>query len=190
MRRTKQGVQQLAQALRDFAVDRNIRVVDEDGSIRKLADKSGDQVVTNVFLREEYPPPGKGRSKRTGDTPTEQLHNRMVDFGEAMDHLQEAFTAIGAVLGDDGSPLVEFVGADPSWCAAWREILQGVDDELTIWSRIFRKRHGTRPEPQEGEDPDGLLDDGDSDETTADTCDAAYAGWDDVEKGDLHEATA
>jgi hypothetical protein len=190
MRRTIQGVHQLAQALRDFAEDRHIRAVNEDGSIRKLFDRSGDQLVTDVFLRDEFPPPGKGRTKRTGDTPTEQLHNRMVDFGEAMDRLQETFEAIGKVLGDDGSPLVEFNGTDPRSCVAWREVLKGVDDELTIWGRTFRKRHGTPPEPQGGDSLDGLLNDGDMGEVADDTYDASYDGWDDAEKSDRDEVTA
>jgi hypothetical protein len=184
MRRTIQGVHQLAQALRDFAEDRPTRAVHEDGSIRKLTDKSGDQVVTDVFLRDEYPPPGKGRAKRTGDTPTERLHNCMIDFGEAMDELQEAFAAIGQVLGDDGSSLVEFVGADPRSCDAWRGLLQGIDDELTIWSRTFRKRHGTLPEPQADGAPDGVLDESDSDDAADDAYTASYDGWDEAKEDD------
>ena len=124
-----QGVRQLAQAIRDFAEDRHIRVVNEDGSFRKLADGSGRPVGHRCVPRHEYPAPGKGRAQRTGDTPTELLHNRLVEFGEAMDTLQEAFKAIGKVLGDDGTPLVEFAGADPRSCDAWRQIIQDIDDD-------------------------------------------------------------
>jgi hypothetical protein len=182
VRRTTRGVHQLAQALRDFKEERPIRAVDEDGSIRKLSDGSGDQVVTDVFLRDEYPAPGKGRAKRPGDTPTELLHNSLVDFGKAMDQLSEAFTAIGAVLGDDGTPLVEFDGADPRSCAAWREILKGIDDELTIWGRTFSKRHGTPPEPQ-ADELDEVDGQGPGDEAD-EAYDSSYEVWDDGKKND------
>jgi hypothetical protein len=190
MRRTIQGVHQLTQALRDFAEERHIRAVEEDGSIRKRVDGTGDQVVTDVFLREEYPPPGKGRAKRTGDTPTEQLHNCMVDFGEAMDHLQRAFAAIGKVTGDDGTSLVEFVGADPRSCDAWRGIIKEVDDELTIWGRTFRKRHGTPPEPQTADGLNGELEDAHSDDHADEAYTASYEDWDDAKKGERDETTA
>jgi hypothetical protein len=184
MRRTIQGVHQLAQAMRDFAEDRHIRVVNEDGSFRRLSNGAGDQLVTDVFLRDEYPAPGKGRAKRIGDTPTELLHNRMVEFGEAMDNLQEAFNAIGKVLGDDGIPLVEFDGADPRSCTAWRDIIQDIDDELTIWGRTFRKRHGTPPEPQADGEPDEVLEDGDAQEGVDHAYDSSYEVWDDGKKDD------
>ena len=178
IRRSSQGVRQLAQAVKDFAEERHIRVVNEDGSFRKLADGSGDQLVTDVFLRDEYPAPGKGRAKRTGDTPTELLHNRTVEFGEVMDNLHEAYNAIAKVLGDDGTPLVELVGAEPRSCEAWRKIIQDIDDELTIWGRTFRKRHGTPPEPPADGEPEEVLEDGDSEEVVDDAYRASYEGWD------------
>ncbi|MBY0459114.1 MAG: hypothetical protein K2V38_17395, partial [Gemmataceae bacterium] len=81
MRRDTRGVHQLAQALRDFKEDIAVRAVDENGTVLRRADGTGDQVVTDVFLRDQYPPHGKGRTKRPGATPTEVLHNRFVEFG-------------------------------------------------------------------------------------------------------------
>ena len=98
--------------------DRHVRAVDEYGAVKKLADGSGDQVVTDVFLRDEYPPPGKGRAKRMGDTATEQMHNSLVDFGEAMDRVEETFNAIWTVLGDDGPP------GRSQWCRP--QVVQGL----------------------------------------------------------------
>jgi hypothetical protein len=178
MRRTLQGVRQLTQAILDYAEDRHIRVVNEDGTFRKLKDGSGDQLVTDVFLRDEYPAPGKGRAKRAGDTPTELLHNRMVEFGEAVTALDEAYKAIGKVLGDDGTPLVDFDGANPHSCKAWRKIIQDVDDDLTMWGRTFRKRHGTPPEPQTDGEPDDILEDGNSEEGVEDAYGSSYQTWD------------
>ena len=178
MRRTLQGVRQLAQAIKDYAEDRHIRVVNDDGSFRKLKDGSGDQLVTDVFLRDEYPAAGKGRAKRAGDTPTELLHNRLVEFGEAMSALDEAYKAIGKVLGDDGTPLVDFDGADPNSCKAWRKTIQEIDDDLTMWGRTFRKRHGTPPEPQADGEPDDTIEDGDSEEGVDNAYEATYDGWD------------
>jgi hypothetical protein len=70
MRRSTQGVFQLAQALRDFAADgQQIRAVGDNGDVKKLTDGSGDQLVNDVYLRGEFPPPGKARAPRLGDTP-------------------------------------------------------------------------------------------------------------------------
>ena len=46
MRRTVQGVHQLAQALKDFTAGTLIRAVDEKGEIKKKADGSADLIVS------------------------------------------------------------------------------------------------------------------------------------------------
>ena len=62
MRRSVQGVHQLGQALRDFANEKAIRAVDEDGQVRKLESGIDDLMVNDVYLRSEFPAPGKGAS--------------------------------------------------------------------------------------------------------------------------------
>jgi hypothetical protein len=162
MRRGVQGIHQLGQALRDFKSGPNIRAVDEDGKVKKLADGSTDQMVNDVYLRGEFPPPGKAKARRVGKTSSEQFENCLSSFGEAMQLLQTAFAAIGRVIGDDGRPLVEARGADPRDCEEWRKRLRDIDEELIVWSRTFRKAYGSKPEPAPDEfeqnDDDGDFD--------------------------------
>lgn len=147
MRVGKQGIFQLGQALRDFRDGLQIRAVGEDGQIKKQADGT-DQMVNDVYLRGEFPPPGKAKARRTGNTPSDQYENCLSAFSEAVQTLRTAFAAIGQVIGDDGRPLVEARGAEPLACGEWRSGLRNIDDELIIWSRTFNKAFGSKPEPR------------------------------------------
>jgi len=64
-----------------------------------------------------------------------------------VERLEEAFTEIGAVAGDDGRPLVEARGVDSRECLAWRDVLSKIDEELIIWARTFKRVFGTAQEP-------------------------------------------
>ena len=158
MRRSTQGVLQLAQSLNDFAAKQSIRAVDENGGIVKLADGSGDQPVSDVYLRGQFPPPGKASSRWIGDTPLDHYQNRLNDFSQALDRLEQAFSAIGKVAGEDGRPIVETRGADPRLCGAWRTVLGHIDDELNIWARLFRRMFGTASDQFAIPDSDGSQD--------------------------------
>jgi hypothetical protein len=151
MRRGVQGIHQLGQALRDFKVGPRIRAVDEEGNVKKLADGSTEQMVNDVYLRGEFPPPGKAKARRVGETPSEKYENTLGTLSDAMQTLGEAFTAIGRVLGDDGQPLVDTRGADPRDCEEWRKCIRDIDEELIVWSRTFKKAYGSKPEPPLGE---------------------------------------
>jgi hypothetical protein len=148
MRRSTQGVHQLFQALDDLGKgpQQALRAVDENGQIKKQPDGT-DQNINDIYLRNEFPPAGKARAPRPGDTPLEVHQNRLNDFSVAMDRLQEAFDAIGGVIGDDGRPVVDAQGADATSCSVWRDALRKIDEELVVWSRIFRRIHGTPQEP-------------------------------------------
>ena len=147
MRRNVHGVLQLAQALKDAAAGQTIRAVNETGEVLKLADGTGDQPVNDIYLRGQFPAPGKARAPRVGDTPLDTYHNRLNEFSLAVERLEQTFSAISQVIGDDGRPVVDARGADHNSCAAWRVILSGIDDELNIWGRLFRRMFGTTPEP-------------------------------------------
>lgn len=142
MRQSPQGILQLGQALRDFAAGVAIRAVDEEGRTRPLEDGSGEMAVNDVFLRGEFPPPGKSKSRRPGDTPTDRYDNAVGTLADAMDALRTAFEGLGAVTGDDGQPLVDAKGVDQRACAAWRELLGTVQDELVVWTRTHKRVHG------------------------------------------------
>ncbi|MEE7492282.1 hypothetical protein MOTC310_18095 [Methylobacterium oryzae] len=142
MRQLPQGIHQLGQALRDFAAGVSIRAVDDDGRTRPLEDGTGEEIAVNdVFLRGEFPPPGKSKARRPGDTPTDRYDNAVGTLADAMEALKTAFDDLGAVLGDDGRPLVDVKGVDQRACAAWREILSTVQDELVLWSRTHKRAH-------------------------------------------------
>jgi hypothetical protein len=139
MRQTPQGIFQLAQALNDYAEDHYIRAVDETGQVKQKSDGSGDQVVTDFLLRAEFPPAGKAKAPRPGDTPTDQLGNRVNDLSNAMEQLKAAFHAVQAVTGHDGRPMVETAGVDRKLCAFWRDELKLIDEELVMWGRTFQR---------------------------------------------------
>jgi len=164
MRQRPQGILQLAQALKDFAAGRSIRAVDEKGEVKQLADKSGDQTVNDIFLREEYPPAGKARAARAGETATDRFHNRVNDFARAMDQLTVAFQAVSSVVGDDGCALVETAGVDRKQCGAWRDELDRIDEELVVWGRTFQRIYQAATPPDRGQ----FDDDGDQPEPDAD----------------------
>ena len=180
MRRKAQGIYQLAQALRDFSADRPIQAVDEAGNVRARSDGSGNQTVTDVYLRDEFPPAGKVRARSSGATPTEVLKNSLADFSGAMEKLQSAFEAIPGVLGHDGEPLVESEGVDAALVEDWRGKLAHIGDDLNYWGRRYRKRYGASTVHHSAAEPDE--DDLDSTEN------ASYDGeWDaqDVEEAVL-----
>ena len=158
MRRQVQGVHQLGQALKDFSAEAPIRVVDATGTIKPLADGSGDQAVTDIYLRDEFPPRGKVRAKRTGDTPVQVLQGRLTKFSDAMEQLEHAYAAVGAVRADDGRSIAEAEGIDPQLCSDWRQVLGKIDDDLNVWGRTFRQRYGSKaPQVTVEEDLDGRL---------------------------------
>jgi hypothetical protein len=141
MRQTVQGVYQLGQALRDFAEDRPIRAVDDDGTIKVHSD-ADEQMVNDIYLRGEFPPAGKARARRPGDTPTDHYHNAVSTMAAAMTALTEAFNNLRNVAGDDGRSLVETKGVDQRACAAWRDSLNEIDDDLVMWIATHRRANG------------------------------------------------
>lgn len=167
MRQTPQGVQQLGQALRDHAQGRPIRIVDETGAV--VADADGADLVTNdTYLRGAFPPAGKSKSQRPGETASDRLHNATVAFADAMDAAQAAFEALQKVEGDDGRAMVDVKGVDTRDCKAWRDLIGRMDEELVVWSRTFRRVHGVEAARSEAPAPDAENDDLDGDDDAAD----------------------
>jgi hypothetical protein len=165
MRRTIHGVHQLAQALRDFSdenADNAIRAVDEDGIIKRLADGSTDQTVNDIYLRREFPPPGKAKAASPGDTATDRYNRALGVLEIALQSLDQTFTALTRVPGDDGQPMVDARGVEPRLTEAWRRLLARVDEEMIIWARTYRRTYGAKvglpAETQEDEDEDDDID--------------------------------
>ena len=154
MRRREQGVHQLAQALRDNSVDAHIRAVDGVGSIIARRDGAGDQIINDTYLRSQFPPPGRLRARSNGDTPTEILKNRLTEFSEAMERLDESYRAVLAVQGHAGEALIESDGADPEDCQPWRDVLNRIRDEIAYWERRFRQQHAAPSLAVRSSDPE------------------------------------
>jgi hypothetical protein len=164
MRFSKQGIHQFARALKDFAASEPIRAVDENGEVKQRPNGLGDLIVNDVYLREQFPPLGKVSARTGGVTPGEQLKNRLADLSDAMDNLEEAFKAVIAVTGLDGGPLVAELGVEPQFATERRKLLSIVGDELNIWGRTFRQRHGVVTTPKLSKDADENEDEDDADD--------------------------
>jgi len=178
MRRRPQGIMQLAQALRDFKAGQPIRAVGENGEVKQRADGSGNQIITDVYLRGEFPPPGKAKAKSGGTTPLEVLGDRIVDFTNAMTRLEEAFRAAGEVDSGDGSALVEVEGVNPEECDWWSRILTDILGDLRVWGRAYRRKHGASAPRSASSAPDAPDAEDDFDSEVDDAYGASYDGWD------------
>ena len=149
MRRSLHGVRQLGQALQDFEQSQPLRAVDEDGKVKRTSDGSSDQTVSDIYLRHEFPPPGKAKAARPGDTPTDRYNTAIAALSRAFDELDRSFDALSKVVGEDGQPMVDARGVDLRLTEPWRTTLRRVDVETVIWARSFRKMYGTKPDVTE-----------------------------------------
>jgi hypothetical protein len=178
MRRNPHGVYQLGQALSDFAEGRPIRAVDDEGRVIDRKDGSGAQLINDVYLRTEFPPAGKIRARSGGEAPAEKLRNALATFSTVVDLLETAFESVHGVVGNDGNPLVDADGADHESCAAWRRQLGVMSDELNIWGRTFRRRHGAPPSASVRDEFDASEEGDDSLARTDQAYASSYEGWD------------
>lgn len=147
MRRSIHGVVQLGQALEDYSNEREaLRAVDETGAILRRQDGS-DLTISDIYLRNEFPPPGKAKAASSGDTPIDRYNAGVAHLGAAFEALEASFAALCEVAGDDTSPVVESRGIEPRLTEEWRKTLGRIDEELVVWARAYRKAFGTRPDP-------------------------------------------
>lgn len=155
MRSTVQGVHQLGQALHDFAAAIPIRAVDEDGQVKRTESEAEPQTVNDIYLRREFPPPGKAKAPRPGDTPADRYDRALDALGAALASVDRAFAQLGEVRGDDDQPLVDARGVEPRLVEPWRTQLKRIDEEMIFWERTFRKKHGGKINlPHERVEPD------------------------------------
>jgi hypothetical protein len=112
--------------------------------MKRTSDGSSDLTLSDIYLRNEFPPPGKAKAARPGDTPTDRYNNALEALSRAFQDLDQQFEALSKVLGDDGQPIVDARGVDLRLTESWREILRRVDEETVIWARSFRKMYGTK----------------------------------------------
>ena len=143
MRHSVQGVAQLGQTLKDFADGKPIRAVDEDGNLKLSSNGTGHMTVNDIYLRSEFPPPGKTKGVRSGDTPSDRFRRALAKAEDAVTELEDAMQSLGRVAGEDNVPLVDTRGIDPAIGEAWRAKLSEVDDSLGFWVKTARKKAGS-----------------------------------------------
>lgn len=162
MRRSVLGVYQLGQALHDYEEGTPLRAVNEEGDIKHVSDGSAPQTVSDIYLRNEFPPAGKMKAKRPGDTPVDRYYNALNSFGAALLAIEQTFEELNSVIGDDGQPVVDVQGVESRHTDSWRKLLSRLDEEMIIWGRTFRKAYGTKAQTST------LTDDDENDEGDAD----------------------
>ncbi|TDO06452.1 hypothetical protein EV580_6540 [Mycobacterium sp. BK086] len=173
MRTTPRGVRQLQQALHDFAAERRVRLIGEDGQVAKTQD-GRDVVLRDTVLRSAYPRPGAGPVPVPVPVTTgERLDNALKQLATAVSSVEAAVEAVEAVRADDGSSAIDALGADKADCDVWRSILYDVLDKLPVWKSRRLQRNGAEigeetdtdePDDVDFEDDDLDLDDNEGDQ--------------------------
>jgi hypothetical protein len=157
MRRSPQGIRQLGQALIDFGKG-PIRRVDSKGQVQ-CSPEGATLYANDIYLRNEYPANGKARTPLTDDSPEDHLQAKVFELGESLELLWSKFQAVQEVQGCDGLSLVEDFGVSSDLCLAWQDKLREIEQELVIWDRTFRRKHGRRATSRvieiEADDDDG-----------------------------------
>ncbi|MFG2592041.1 hypothetical protein [Streptomyces sp. NPDC048438] len=142
MRTTQHGVHQLKQTLLDSAAARRTRKVDEVGEIVQNAD-GRDILVTDSELRRTFPAAGEGPSPTPAPrNAAELLGNALHALAGSIQAVESAVKAVEAIQSDDGTRVIDSLGADRADCEAWRNVLQDVLFKLPVWQQRNIQRHG------------------------------------------------
>jgi len=144
MRASRRGVFQLGQALSDFQTAQRIRAVGEDGA--PIHNENGVvEVVSDNWLRSNFPPPGRPVAPPAPETAHERLLEALAGFGAAMDRLNQAADRLARVDGIDGRPLIDSEGVDPADADEWWGQLMQIAQRLPVWKALFIARNGQSP---------------------------------------------
>jgi hypothetical protein len=179
MRTNEWGIRQLGQALTDHAAGRKIRAVSPAGDPIPVDDGDGEQIVTDNWLRQTFPPPGRPIAPAAPDTAHERYLEAMAKLGDAMDSVDRAVRRLLAVEGIDGRPLIQSEGIDPADADAWMDDVMKLMQLIPVWRNIHVSRYGGRPSSAAawettGDDNDDL--DQDDAETSSDNWDGEVDG--------------
>jgi hypothetical protein len=166
MRNNEWGIRQLGQAITDHAVGRRIRAVSPAGELIPLDNGDGEQIVTDNWLRQTFPPPGRPVAPAAPDTAHERYLDAMARLGEAMDAVDRAVRRLVAVEGVDGRPLIQTEGVDPADAGAWLEDVMKLMQLIPVWRNTHVSRYGASRESAWGAagDADSDLDQEDADD--------------------------
>jgi hypothetical protein len=142
MRTSVWGVHQLGQALQDYAGGRQIRAVTPTGEPTAIENGDGEQLVTDNWLRQTFPPPGRPVAPAAPDTAHERYMEALAKMGDAMDAVDRAVRRLVGVEGVDGRPLIETEGIEPGHADAWMEDLMKLIQRIPVWRATHIARHG------------------------------------------------
>jgi hypothetical protein len=163
MRRTNRGVRQLGEVLRDHVQGKKaLRAVDAAGNDVIGQDPSQPVLLSDAYLRAEYPDPSKVlRPRAPGDQPRDIYNQRVFDLQVAIESLGAKREQVKACLENDGTPLAEKIGVDYRACEKWLDIIHSVAKDLAVWERADIKYNGRRHDdgsddnrPDDGPEPD------------------------------------
>jgi hypothetical protein len=171
MRSSEQGIRQLGQAISDRAAGLRIRAVSPEGKPIPLDSGDGEQIVTDNWLRQTFPPPGRPVAPAAADTAHERYLSAMAKLGEAMDSVDRAARRLAAVEGIDGRPLIQTEGIDPADADAWLEDVMKLMQSIPVWRNTHVLRYGVGSRSAITWD---VPEDSDTDQEDSD-------GWDDKE---------
>lgn len=142
MRREPHGVLQLGQALKDFSIGDHLRAVDEDGAVRSLPNQVEPLLISDLLLRNEFPPPGKAKASRPGESAGDRYNVAVAELASAFEQLRSSYIKLRDLRGDDDHPLVDSKGVEHRLTEVWREVLRDAEAEVVVWSRVYRRRVG------------------------------------------------
>lgn len=188
MRCNEWGVRQLGQALADHAAGDRIHAVSETGEPLQLEETEAAQVVTDNWLRQSFPPPGRPVAPAAPDTAHERYMDALATLGDSMDAVDRAVRRLVMIEGVDGRPLIDTEGVDPADADSWMEDVMRLMQSIPVWRNTHMSRHGSTDRRTAGanwsdddvdDDEDGVgvseVDDIDAEVIHDDDSDAAQA---------------
>jgi len=154
MRQTTRGTRQLGEVLREYADGKKtFRAVDSAGNDVVGSDPNQPVRVGDVFLRAEYPDPGKvATPKASGDQPRDIYAQRVHDLQTAVERLQVARDQVRACHEHDGTLFAEKLGVDYRACDKWLGIINTIAEDLAVWKKADIDYNGRRHDDPKGED--------------------------------------
>jgi hypothetical protein len=176
MRTSSWGIHQLGRALQDHASGERIRAVSATGEPITLENGDGDQLVTDNWLRQTFPPPGRPVAPAAPDTAHERYMEALAKMGDAMDAVDRAARHLVGVVGVDGRPLIETEGVEPGHADAWMEDLMKLIQRIPVWRATHGARHGSGGRSSASDWDDRTRDDHDEVESQSDPDDDDSGG--------------
>jgi hypothetical protein len=162
MRQTNRGVRQLGEVLREHTEGKKaFRAIDAAGNDVVGQDPAQPVRLGDVYLREEYPDPGKVPMPRSsGDQPRDIYNERIHDLQTAIERLDVARDQIKACREHDGTLLAEKYGVDYRACKKWLDVIHLVAKDLAVWEQADIKYIGRRhdDEDESSDDPQDVID--------------------------------